>query len=760
MKDSIHSGEEGISSDFELRGLTAHGRAASGPPRARTLLGIGALACLAALLQPASFADAADAAGAADVAGDANAAAPEQLEEIVVTAQKIAQDLQKTPLSITAITGARLDQLGASDNDSMAFSIPNVTFGTFKSDAQITIRGVGNDNLTIGGDPGVAYHEDGVYLSRGALANDEFFDVDRVEVLRGPQGTLYGRNAVGGVINVISTKPTDEFSGHADLLEGTDDRIRARAAVNIPIADEWATRFAVISDEHQGYVRNVYNGSDEENLNLKSGRAQLQWTGSDKQSVLFQVEEQTERDTGAVRRLLAPQNSPELGVVAPQPSSPYAVDHSANDSQQIDHAGANITASFNLGEYVAFKSISGYNRSKVLQFFDLDDTGSNYAYGGRTDYDVSVSQEFNFSGHIADSFDWIAGLYYIYDEVHGPVPITIAPYSLNLLYTGEQWLHAYAGYTQATYHVTSGIRVTAGVRYSKEDKDVIETEDDVTATTYLRRPYSASAVTPHFGVEYDLNDTSMAYATATRGFKSGGFNIDSFAPSYASEFIWAYEVGLKSTWLEQRIRSNVSAFHYDYSNLQVNVKEPGDTFFSIKNAGAAKVNGAELEVEAIPVRDMRVNLALGYLDATYLTLVSADATRPGQGPLPPNGAYDLAGNTLPLSPRFKGSLSTSYRLGVQDWGTFIPMVDIDYQARVYFLPFNVEPFVQGGYGKLNLSLGYEAPNPHWQANAFVRNVTNKATISNAFVGLVTSQPSDEAFYDPPRTYGVSVGYKW
>ncbi len=695
---------------------------------------------------------------ASDPAAPGGGAESDQLEVIVVTAQKIAQDLQKTPVSITAITSAALDRLGASDTDQMAFSVPNVTFGTFKSDAQITIRGVGNDNLTIGGDPGVAYHEDGVYLTRGALANDEFFDVDRVEVLRGPQGTLYGRNAVGGVINVISTKPSQEFGGTLDVLEGYADRVRVRAAVNIPLDDQWAARISVVDDQHHGYVRNVYNGSDEENLNMKSGRAQLQYKGSDA-TVLFQVNDERERDTGAVRVLLEPQNSPELGPHAPQPNDPYAVNHNDNDDQEIDHFGANATASINFGDYAAFKSISAYNRSRVLQAFDLDDTGANYAFGGRTDYDKSLSQEFQFTGHVADKFDWIAGLYYIYDEVHGPVPITIEPYELNLLYTGEQWLHAYAGYTQETYHVTSALRVTAGIRYSHEDKDVIETEDDVTAHTVLRRPYSASAVTPHYGIEYDVTDTSMAYVTATRGFKSGGFNIDSFAPAYASEYVWSYEAGLKSTWLDHRLRTDVSAFHYQYSDLQVNVKEPGDTFFSIKNAASAKVNGVEFEAEYLPIKDLHLNLALGYLDATYEQLISADATRPGEGPLP-GGAYDLAGNTLPLSPKFKGSVTATYRVGIGEYGSLLPTVDVDYQAKEYFLPFNVEPFVQGEYAKLNLSTAYEPPDSHWRANAFVRNLTNRATVSNAFVGLVTSQPSAEAFYDPPRTFGVSVAYKW
>lgn len=679
------------------------------------------------------------------------------LEEITVTAQKISQSLQDTPLAISAVTGDMLQARGTTNVSEL--QIPNVTFGQFKADSQITIRGIGNENLTIGGDPGVAFHQDGVYLTRGAMANGDFFDIDRVEVLRGPQGTIYGRNAVGGVINVISTKPTDSFEGHGDILLGNYNRVRVRAAVNAPLADGLYFRVAGTLDDNDGYVKNLTTGNRLEDSQFRGLRGSLLFEPTADQSYLLTVVNERRRGSGLIRRLLTPQTSPEVVALGPDPDpqDPFEVTHNDDDRERIDHTGVSLTAEWNLG-FADLKSISAFNKSKVFQFVDLDNTSADYVKVSREDRDETWTQELQLTGTVLDDrLDWIVGAFYMHSKVSNGVPYVIVP-SGTLLLEADQKLESYAGFGQATYWVTPDFRLTAGIRYSHEKKNLWErnTYPPGLGDMVIERDtvYSNNAWTPRFVAEYDIAEDVMVYASITRGFKSGGFNASSFEDAYEPEFVWAYEAGIKSELFDHRLRANLSVFHYAYDDLQVTVKEPGDLVFSIKNAAQAEVNGVELELVAAPIEGLDINLAIGYLDATYSELLTADATRPTLGVL------DLSGNRLPRSPKWKGGFGIQYRIDMADLGSLTPRADVNYTSRTYYSSFNLPVASQKAYAKLNLGLAYEPADANWRLHGFVKNVTNKKTITDAIVGQATSVSVYEGFYDPPRTFGVVLDYRF
>ena len=683
--------------------------------------------------------------------------------EIVVTAQKVAQNLQKTPLSISAVDSLDLARRNVVNPNDL--QLPNVTFGQFKSDSQITIRGIGNDNLTIGGDPGVAFHQDGVYLTRGALVNGGFFDIDRIEVLRGPQGTLYGRNAVAGVVNVITTKPTNEFGALGDITYGNYNNIRVRAAVNVPLTDTLAMRVAGVVDQHDGYVLNTFTGKKVEDSQFYGVRGLLAYHPDANYDLLFSVVNEHRRGSGLIRRLLTPQTSPEIVALNPQPDpgTPWKVSHNDDDVEIVDHTGLNFTANFDLGG-AKLKSITAYNRSRTYQFLDLDDTSADYVKVSRDDQDRTFTQELQLNGRIADKLDWIVGGFYMDSHVFNNVPYNLVPVG-KILLEADQKLQAYAGFAQLTWSVTDAFRLTAGLRYSHERKKLFE--QNTYSPVFFGQPstnpdivvnrntvYSNGAWTPHFSAEYDVAKDVLVYASVTRGFKSGGFNASSFAPSYNPEYVWSYEAGLKSTFFDRRLRANLSVFHYDYNDLQVTAKQPGDAVFTITNAAKAKVNGVELEVVAVPVEGLRFDASLGYLDAKYDSLMTADATRPSLGTL------DLAGYALPRSPHWKGAVGVEYAYEFKSGAHLTPRVDMNFQSTSYFTPFNVAAASQPGYAKFNANLMYEPANANWRISAYVKNISNKAVISGAIVSQQTSVNVYEGFYEQPRTYGGTVAFKF
>ena len=692
-------------------------------------------------------------------------AAPDDtaVQEVIVTAQKVAQNLQKTPLAISAVTALDLDR--KSIQSSAELQLPNVTFGQFKADNQITIRGIGNDNLTIGGDPGVAYHQDGVYLTRGALASGGFFDVDRVEVLRGPQGTLYGRNAIGGVVNVISTQPTHQFEGHGDVTYGDYNQVRVRAAVNLPLTSTLALRVSGILDQNDGYVLNQTTGNRLEDTKFRGVRAILAWDPLSFYHAALEVVDEHQGGSGLIRRLLTPQTSPEVLALHPQPdpTDPFIVRHNVDDRQIVDHTGFYLTQQLNLKDGLTLKSISALNRSRTFQFLDLDDTSADYVNVSRDDRDKTWTQELQLTGDMG-RIKWIVGAFYLDSFVHNYVPYIITPVG-HVFFFSHQDTTAYAGFGQATYALTSRLRLTAGVRYSKERKALYE--ENHYSPVFFGLPaggpdviikrnslYHNDAVTPRFVAEYDVTSHVMLYGSVTRGFKSGGYNSSSLAPPYKPEFVWAYEGGVKSDMFDRRLRANLAGFYYDYSDLQVTAKQPGDAVFTISNAAQATVKGVELEVTAVPIPRLNIDVAVGYLDATYLKLLSADATRPTLGTL------NLAGNSLPRSPHIKGSVGVQYAFELSGHGTLTPRADVSFQSQSYFSPFNLAVAGQGAYAKLNLAMTYAPSQGNWTIMGYVKNATNKYTVSDAIVGQSTSVSVYEGFYDPPRTYGVQIGFKF
>ena len=708
------------------------------------------------------------------------------IDEILVTVMKREATVQTTPAAISAVTGDLMERIGIDDNDDLQYRIPSLTFGAFKVANQITIRGIGNENLTIGGDTGVAFHEDGVYISRIGLANGDFFDVERIEVLRGPQGTLYGRNATGGVINVISKKPVlDELEGWGDVTYGNYNRIRVRGALNVPIIEgKLAARASFSSNSRDGFVENLAADltgfpSDIDNDDSTAARLHVLWTPNDDWEVLITGGILRLRGTGRIRKVLTPLGGDPANKQAgsfldtffnpsPDPVDPRQVFHDMQDVQHIngDSITANIT--WDAGPVIV-RSITAYQDSRNFQFIDLDNSDVPFFTALRDDYSRQFTQELNVSSNNESALSWIAGFYYMHERVNNVVPIDFIGLAQFLFDLGaitenngvfdlvaNHVLDSYAGFLDATYDVTDRLSFTAGIRYTKDEKTI--TEENFLPPPFTGLPsgivpdprngtmdFANDAWTPRFVIEYTTDDY-LVYASATRGFKTGGFNSSSFN-QYGPEKLWAYEVGVKANFMDNRLQLNVAAFYYDYKDLQVFSRD--GLLFVIENAATSTVKGIEIELNAEPVEGLRINSAVSILDPKFKNFMSIDPVRPGLGLL------DLKGNLLPRAAKFSASIGVEYAIQVGNGGQIIPRADFFYSSKIYFNPFNIEPAVQPSWTKTDLKITYLSPDETWQFDIFIKNVENKDVLANAIATLGVDT-TYEGFYSDPRTYGATI----
>jgi iron complex outermembrane recepter protein len=702
------------------------------------------------------------------------------LEEIVVTAEKRSENLQDVPASVVAFSQTALQNAGINNSVDLPFLTPGLLVSTNAAFGQPYLRGVGSDIINPGADSPVAVFVDNAYQARPTAAITDFYDVDRVEVLKGPQGTLYGRNASGGAMNIVTRDPDQTYSVDGDLEYGNYDQQRVRAAVNAPLGDDTAIRIAGYFSQNDGYVRNLYDGSRLDDENVAGIRGKLKYGFGGIFSLVLTAEYTHEDDTrNAIGKVLdtpalplpVRDLAPLLGYTAPTiPADPFTVDFNERPSVFLEQTRLNAAAQWNFG-VVELKSISGYTNMRTISHNDLDATQINFAYDEEADTSRTVTQSFQLSSMNTEGFRWITGLEYLHEDggqyfdarlpLFGPPsPILIGPQSPI---AGEIWdsaitTSAWAGFLEGSLPLTDKMTATAGVRYSWEKKqaDFAETIVDPygeltgSAGTFITPAHpddSWKAWTPKFRFEYRPEGGILMYASATRGFKSGGFNLMNTAETFQPEKIWSYEVGLKADWLDNRLQTNVAAFYYDYKNLQVN-QFSGVTNL-ITNAASSRITGLETEFVAKPAKAVQTDLSVAYLDAQYLSYYTENANVPG------NPVLNLSGNRMPKAPKMTVTAGTEVSTLVADAGKLTARGEIHYQSLVYFDQFDTPQLTQGGYALLNGRLSFEPRGQSWHVALFGRNLANK--VYRQSMVRVDDVFGTEAFYGAPRTYGVEVG---
>jgi iron complex outermembrane receptor protein len=726
----------------------------------------------------ASLAAVPQAAGAADATSGADSG----LEEIVVTAQKTGTStLQKTPLAVSAFSSSDLKTSLVTNIKDVVNYVPNVSIVQVQAvNASIYIRGVGTNNVFSGSDPDVTMQVDGVYIARSSDTLADFLDVDRIEVLRGPQGTLYGRNAVGGTVNIISKQPSDTLTGQEELTIGNYGTVQEQAYISGPlIPGELQGSLAINYLRHDAYLKNLVPGTDGvDDANHGGFRGQLRWEPADSidATTRFDASAGSEHPNNYYA-LVTPVSGATLANSAIGSFHQVALNSPSNDDTHS--GGVSEEINWRIIDSLNLKSVTAYHETSYNTFQDLDGTELDITGGKVDEREAEVTQEFDLQAHYSN-FEGVAGLYYFHDHessdftAQGP---DLPPFPFLIEALPTTYSDAEAAFAQGTYHLTSSLSLTAGLRYTMEEKHL---QQDYQFHVYTPAPlvppgsgypFTGSVtrhyhgITPKFGINWNVTDSAMLYVSATKGYKSGGVNSAAAAAegeSFNPETIWSYEVGAKTDWFDHRLRANLTLFKYDYSDLQVqSLVGPG--LVSIGNAASAAAKGVEAEFTARPTPGWKLTTNLTYLNATYRTFAAASvpqalvpfvASSPNYSAV--NGTYNASGNTLDAAPRYTAFVAAQHDWEIGNLGSVYSRAEYHWQDRVYFDPSNARVLSQGAYGLVNLFAGYNTSNGLWQVQLYAKNLTDKGY----FVTIAANGVAPYGLVGAPRTFGIQVTRDW
>ncbi|GAB3091132.1 TonB-dependent receptor [Aestuariicella hydrocarbonica] len=676
-----------------------------------------------------------------------------QLEEIVVTAQRRAENLSDVPVAISAFTEDSLSRLGIDNVLDISASIPNTQVSASLGVTSIFLRGIGSNVLGVGADSSIAYHLNGVYVARARAQTGGFFDVERIEIVRGPQGDLYGRNATGGSVNVITRKPTEELTGGLSISYGNYNARRLEGVVSGPIVENTVlARFAGFSSQRDGYGENIITGSEVDNLDEYGGRFSLDITPTSELSIGLVGDYYSADDSNGISHYLG-SGRPDVqltalkfGGVVPDDIRDIAAEEDVGRDLTVQ--GLSATVSYDISDNLTLKSITGYRDSKSTMRSSIP--GGSVLNAIITQYEEQdqISQEFQLLLN-GNNWDMVLGGYYFREKVIGDVyfPLYFAP-GAKFHQEGVGETRSYAAFAHVNYELSDRFTLIGGLRYSKETREADGEFTDPFVPVPTGGEKDWDAVTPKVGIQFHPNKDLMLYASASKGFKSGSFIIGADAPPTDPEYLWSYEVGLKATLLQDRLQMNLAAFYYDYEDLVVTLVKGtpgGGTVVSNENAAAATIQGFEAEVSLQATEGLRLDLSLGYLDAEYDEYSTADPVYPERGEL------DLSGNRLTNSPKLTARIGAEYRVG-----NLSVSGDVVFSDEVYFTPFNDKSNAyRPSYQMVNSQIKYDFESG-LSLSIFGHNLTDEEVVGIQAISSSTfGYPKLGPLY-APRTFGVKT----
>ena len=711
-----------------------------------------------------------------DAAARGSAAETVRLPDVTVTARKREESLQETPISVTVFSRDTLEEANMRDLRDIGKYTPGMTFTSYgmgsAENGGIFLRGIGQADHMVTTDPGVGLYVDGVYIGRHMGAALDLLEIERVEVLRGPQGTLFGKNTIGGAINVVTAEPTGETRGHVGVTVGDRYRINVEGSGEVALSDRLAVKASVLSLMRDGVGRQVFTDDALGDENSFSGRGRLSWTG-DASSLSVVVDGQRARQHSAPHSFYA--HGGPLAGLAPcyrrggaQDAEPFVpcpagtdVDPFRNYSlddhdSTLDVYGVSGTWTWAFSERARLEVITAYRDMEYLGNLEFDGAPQVLLHYRETGASDQFSQEVRLSGDAAaGTFTWIAGFYYFTEDgynLQDDDPFVDNAFGGLDQRRSEVETHSYAGFGQATFDVTPRLGLTGGVRYTREEKDyaVIYRELDVHGrqarnvhgqAVYKIPPTALDdgwgEVSGTASARYRLGDDLMVYATYARGFRSGGFAArptSTFSVgSYDPEFVDMYEVGLKAQAANDRLRVNLAFYFNDYRDYQAGVNELNTATNSFDsrtlNAAAAEILGVELEGAALLPPYFRLDGTFAYTDAEITEVAIAPSLR----------ANFEKGSRLPFVSTYTFSLSPKVFIPLP-WRETSVMLRADYAYRsAAYGQISNEPLErEGGYGVLNARLEWWDAAERWNVALYGINLADEAytRVRNYFPGFL------------------------
>ncbi len=719
------------------------------------------------------------------------------IDSIVVTAEKREENLQDTAIAISAFAGDSLENRGIDDISNFQSLVPGLHVGQEQDGFKVSLRGIGIQGTSSITDSGVAFYIDNFYLPRPAGGSAIFYDVDRIEVLRGPQGTLYGRNATGGVVNVISNEPSFDYEGKIGATYGSRNLWEIRGVANLPFSDNIAGRFSVVRTEEDGYITNINSPSADDDPHGSDGdltaRGQLLFEMENDLEVLLSATYSDINGTGVAMHFLERSMVPGgpgpaqalFLTVPPDPTDPRIVDNdfpSWNDTETLS-TFIRVQKSFGLVD-MWFQAGKLWQDTSVQQ--DFDGSPVNLSVFNKEQENEAESFEFRLSSNNSGPLEWIIGAYYFAEDTHifrrvrlngfvappGPGFISLPDFLLDEF--GDS--STVAGFGSATYSITDDFRVTGGVRYTADKKtgslfnslnfgaptrpDLTDIEEKFTKVTWKG------------GLEYDIADNALAYLNISSGYKAGGFNITSNGSPYDPEDVIAYEVGLKSNPFDGRAQINIDGFYYDYTDLQLSSLQfiggaPGQF---TTNAGEATLWGVELDTQYELSDNLLATFTYAYVNAEFDDYCNLDPREPTPMPTDPvpvgctdpdPGETVLNGNKLPYvaDHTITGGLQYGFDLG--NAGSVVAAINTTWHSEMFLREYN-DPVIDrvGPNTKTDITVTYFAGDSGLSVTGFVTNLEDDVEKNNIFITPGFIRESATTAYTKPRTFGVKVDYEF
>ncbi len=761
-------------------------------------------ACVAALVMTPAQAWASGEAQDADTGNRAAAVSDENSAAIVVTARRRAENLQNVPIAITAVTGEALKDQGVRDLKEFSSFVPGVSINNGRPDgggttAQIFIRGVGQNDFLIPNEPGVGLYIDDVYVSSSSGALSSLGDVQSVEVLRGPQGTLYGKNTIGGAIRITTVKPDfDDLHGRVTVTAGSYHRLDVGGTFNIPLGDRVALGISASSrntdDLQKRYLDRSGNGQG--NIDQDAVRAVLRAKPSDNFEIMLSGDYTRIRQHQAYGGNIAyvpgasvlvdtlnaeyfPTINAALGLPADAKfdarwaTAPGATGATGPNADHYDVWGIGATMEYDISPDISIKSITAYRG--VKGFAGRDGDGSPYEILSTTSFDDNkqFSQEIQLNGSSFDNrFKWTAGIYYMHQDLENRIDAklwdglvtTSIPLDFNARSLSRLKGDSFAVFGQGTFDVTSALHLTVGGRWNQEKRDfhnrwyfLVQPREYVcpgidVSGTFINCRSTDNVFTPMASLAYDVSRDVMVYASYSDGFKTGGWTPRLFSQQslkrYQPERLKAYEIGVKTTLFDRHVTFNIDAFQSDYTNLQltsVRADSTGAPQPVVENAGAARIRGVEADLVLRLRSGTTVQASLSHLDGKYLRL-------------DPGVSFPLSAQ-LPETPKLSlsGSIEQRFDIGTSDSLTF--RLDATYRSKTYKEPSNVEAVAQRPYALVNGRISYALRNDKVVLSAFGTNLFDKRYIVSG-IDVASTFSMYEAYYGRPREFGGEVTVKF
>jgi iron complex outermembrane receptor protein len=753
---------------------------------------------------PASAAEPA----AAQESAEQPTATHEVSDEIIVTATKREQPLQEVPIPVAAVTGEELTEHRINSMEDLQFLVPNITFGNDFNFAKLYVRGLGFNSSFHGVDPSVALHVDGAVVARASAQFASLFDLERVEVLRGPQGTLYGRNNTGGTVNLVTRKPSAQRGGHVRFSVGGDDlNLVLEGAVDAPLSEKVLSRFALRAQNRDGYGVNETSGNDVDDAKQYSGRGQILFLPSEHFDFAFIAEYYEEDDHAFAVHFLEPSfagNPPGftalgLGGTASEPrntrSRPGFEPMNFKNTWYLTGR-----ANWTLSEDASVRSITNFRKLKTIlgQDFTMSDTFFHNPLPllpGQTSaiHDLEERQ-WQFSEELQVIYDKgrmhsIFGVYYLQEEVDGDNTIGHDPFNIDdrsnrVLLDGWLDVEAYAAFANFTFDLSDRFSLRVAGRFSHEERDLTNEFRVAPPFSPINLPNAAPPspnseampfdviaeswddFSPEVGFDWRAKDDVLVYFTYAQGFKSGNAEIGNNNPTFVEpEEIENFELGMKSNLSGNKVQLNLAGFFYTLKNGQFNktFPIPAPPFFitTLENAAEQEGRGIEMDLRWRASDRFQVNLSATYLDAEYTEFFSLDPIDPAV-PFTPDPTTlpeeDISGNVPRNSPKWQYNLGAAYDHPLASGATLTFAANVAYKDRQFYTEFNDPRLAADAYTIADATLRYTPVRGSWAVDAWIKNIGDELVVAGAFP--ISTSRTISGTYLPPRRYGVTLSYNF